>query len=153
MNLLPSYRISSLNVQSLTPAAARLYRVPNLNSNYLSPRDTITRELCSEYLFLSYSSAKSRFRQLPTDQPSPFCKQVMVIYPRGRSWTPPPICSKRHSSQCKFWNSKSTFSKQIILHIHFFCVLNLNTKLKAFAFLSVYAMRKVENILRNCVLN
>jgi len=44
MNLLPSYRISSLNVQSLTPAAARLHRVANLNSNYLSPRDTIARE-------------------------------------------------------------------------------------------------------------
>jgi len=45
MNLLPSYRISSLNVQSLTPAAAQLYRVANLNSNYLSPHDTIAREL------------------------------------------------------------------------------------------------------------
>ncbi|MFA5045973.1 MAG: hypothetical protein WC542_08595 [Paludibacter sp.] len=49
MNLLPSYRISSLNVQSLTPAAVRPdnyrgYRVANLNSNYLSPRDKITRK-------------------------------------------------------------------------------------------------------------
>jgi len=45
MNLLPSYRISLLNVQSLTPAAAQLYRVANLNSNCLTPRDTIAREL------------------------------------------------------------------------------------------------------------
>jgi len=53
MNLLPSYRISSLNVQSLTPAAARLYRVANLNSNYLSPCDTIAREQClSKHIYL-----------------------------------------------------------------------------------------------------
>jgi len=48
-----SYRISSLNVQSLTPAAARLHRVANLNYNYLSPRHS----------FLSDSSVESKFRQ------------------------------------------------------------------------------------------
>ena len=44
MNLLPSYRISSLNVQSLTPAAARLYRVAILNYLFVFPHDTIGQE-------------------------------------------------------------------------------------------------------------
>jgi hypothetical protein len=38
----------------------------------------------SEHLSLSNSLAKDRFRQLPKDQPAPFGKQVMVIYPRGQ---------------------------------------------------------------------
>jgi len=69
---------------SASPAAARLYRVANLNSNYLSPRDTIARqqwELVNDKMFYCILFVECHYLDSNTGFPYKLNSNFIFQYP------------------------------------------------------------------------